>query len=66
MEYFYPSSGYPLSPEAFKILFNRFATKRKYMKLDDFAACLSRMKIMNGNMTVNGRLVQLKCCYLLY
>ena len=30
------------------ILFNRFARKRKYMMLDDFAACLSRIKIMDG------------------
>lgn len=42
------SLGYPLSSEALNILFNRFARKRKYMKLDDFAACLSRVKIMNG------------------
>ena len=30
------------------ILFNRFARKRKYMGLDDFCSCLSRVKIMSG------------------
>lgn len=45
--------GYKLSAEAFNILFNRFARHRKYMNIDDFAACLSRIKIMNGR-TVQG------------
>ena len=40
--------GYPISEEAFSILFNRFAKRRQYMNIDDFAACLSRVKIMNG------------------
>lgn len=31
-----------------RILFNRFAKKRSYMNIDDFSACLSRVKIMDG------------------
>ncbi len=45
---FHFQPGYDISPKAIGILFNRFAKKRKYMNLDDFAACLSRVKIMNG------------------
>ena len=41
-------SGYELSAQSLTILFNRFSKKRKYMNLDDFAACLSRVKIMTG------------------
>ena len=42
------SAGYELSAQSLNILFNRFSKKRKYMNLDDFAACLSRVKIMSG------------------
>jgi Ca2+-binding EF-hand superfamily protein len=38
--------GYDLSLGNINILFNRFARKRKYMHLDDFAACLCRVKTM--------------------
>jgi Ca2+-binding EF-hand superfamily protein len=38
--------GYDLSLGNINILFNRFARKRKYMQLDDFAACLCRVKTM--------------------
>ena len=31
-----------------QILFYRFAKRRRYMNFDDFAACLSRLKIMDG------------------
>lgn len=41
------SLGYGLSPTAINILFNRFARRRKYMQLDDFCSCLSRVKIMD-------------------
>jgi len=41
------SLGYDLSAKALNNLFNRFAKKRKYMNLDDFASCLSRVKIMD-------------------
>ena len=44
------SAGYDLSPQALSILFNRFAKKRKYMNFDDFAACLSRVKMMTGKL----------------
>lgn len=40
--------GYDLSAQATSILFNRFAKHRRYMNIDDFAACLSRVKIMDG------------------
>lgn len=40
--------GYELSPTAVSILFNRFARRRKFMQIDDFCACLSRVKIMSG------------------
>ena len=40
--------GYEISTEAMRILFNRFAKKRSYMNIDDFSACLSRVKIMDG------------------
>ena len=43
-----PYAGYGLSPTALNILFNRFARKRKYMGIDDFCSCLSRIKIMDG------------------
>ena len=46
------SLGYDLSPRAVTVLFNRFAKKRKYMNLDDFAACLSRVKIMDGKLNL--------------
>eukprot|EP00731_Ephydatia_muelleri_P022871 Em0015g454a len=39
--------GYELSAQALTTLFNRFSKKRRYMNLDDFAACLSRVKIMS-------------------
>ena len=42
--------GYNLSQKALTILFNRFAKKRKFMNLDDFASCLSRVKIMDGGL----------------
>lgn len=54
------SLGYNLSPEAVNILFNRFARHRKYMNIDDFAACLSRVKIMNGRLhahTIYSRII---------
>jgi Ca2+-binding EF-hand superfamily protein len=41
------SLDYDISPKAMNILFNRFARKRKYMGLDDFCSCLSRVKIMS-------------------
>lgn len=41
--------GYGITLEVFTTLFNRFATKRKYMKPEDFARCLCRLKTMNGN-----------------
>ena len=44
--------GYGITLEAFTTLFNRFATKRKYMKPEDFARCLCRLKTMNGNVMV--------------
>lgn len=52
------SAGYDLSAKALNILFNRFAKKRKYMNLDDFAACLSRVKIMDGELLVALRQLQ--------
>ena len=42
--------GYEISSEAMRILFNRFAKKRSYMNIDDFSACLSRVKIMDGKL----------------
>ena len=49
---FFPSLtlGYNLSQKALTILFNRFAKKRKFMNLDDFSSCLSRVKIMDGGL----------------
>jgi Ca2+-binding EF-hand superfamily protein len=41
------SLDYDISPKAMNVLFNRFARKRKYMGLDDFCSCLSRVKIMS-------------------
>ena len=46
-------TGYDLSPKALTVLFNRFAKKRSYMNLDDFAASLSRVKIMDGELTLH-------------
>ena len=49
-------SGYDLSPRNVTILFNRFAKHRRYMNIDDFAACLSRVKIMNGELCMTGKI----------
>ena len=40
--------GFELSTSNLNILFNRFSKKRKYMNIDDFAACVSRVTIMDG------------------
>ncbi len=40
--------GYVISSDAMAVFFNRFARKRRHMHLDDFASCLSRVKIMDG------------------
>ena len=47
---FFSVPGYEISSEAMRILFNRFAKKRSYMNIDDFSACLSRVKIMDGKL----------------
>ncbi|XP_064392675.1 calpain-9-like [Halichondria panicea] len=41
------SLGYEISPDAMLVLFNRFARKRRHMHIDDFASCLSRVKVMD-------------------
>ena len=54
-------TGYSLSPKALNILFNRFARRRQYMKIDDFAACLSRVKIMSGKCLSRVKIMSGKC-----
>ena len=40
--------GYSLSADCIGILFDRFSFQGKYMKVDDFIACLTRVKIVTG------------------
>lgn len=60
------STGYDLSAKALNNLFNRFAKKRKYMNLDDFASCLSRVKIMDGELLVALRQLQEYWCFVVF
>ncbi len=41
--------GYDLSAAAYDKLFYRFARRRSYLRIDDFVACICRVKIMTGN-----------------
>ena len=51
-----PRLGYEISPDAMLVLFNRFARKRRHMHIDDFASCLSRVKVMDGELD------SIRCC----